>query len=79
MVDLSQFMAKGTNLRFGFDVRLGKPKAIRKPRFKALEGFVFLMSKSLEKDITAAICLREEHMNRLKANVLFGGDTQYIG
>jgi hypothetical protein len=79
MVGLSQFMAKGTDLRSGFDVRLGKPKAVRKPRFKALEGFVFLMPKSLEKDITTAICLREKHMNRLNANVQFGGDTQYIG
>jgi hypothetical protein len=62
-----------------FGLGLGRPKAVRRPRFKALEGLVFLMPKSLEEDVAAAICLREEDMNRLKTDAYFGKYAQYIG
>jgi hypothetical protein len=62
-----------------FGLGLGRPKAVRRPRFKALEGLVFLMPKSLEEDVAAAICLREEDMNRLKTDAYFGTYAQYIG
>ena len=62
-----------------FGLGLGRPKAVRRPRFKALEGLVFLMPKSLEEDVAAAICLREEDMNRLRTDPYFGKYAQYIG
>jgi hypothetical protein len=37
------------------------------------------MPKSLEEDVAAAICLREEDMNRLKTDAYFGTYAQYIG
>lgn len=62
-----------------FNLGLGKPEAVRRPRFQAVEGLVFLMPKTLEGDITAAVCLREEDMNRLRVDGRFGKYGRYIG
>ncbi|KAG5663584.1 hypothetical protein KAF25_001520 [Fusarium avenaceum] len=62
-----------------FNLGLGKPESVRRPQFQAVEGLIFLMPKSLEGDIAVAVSLREEDMNRLRADSDFANFGTYIG
>jgi hypothetical protein len=45
------------------------PEAVRKPRQSTeVEGLVFLMPKTLEGEISVALCLRDEDMARLRVD-----------
>ncbi|TGO07293.1 hypothetical protein BTUL_0295g00030 [Botrytis tulipae] len=62
-----------------FNLGLGKPEAVRRPRFRTVESMMFLMPRTLDGEITAAICLRNEDMKRLQEDNEFRKYGTYIG
>jgi trichothecene 3-O-acetyltransferase len=62
-----------------FGLGLGKPESVRRPQFAPVESLFYLMPKSSDGDISAALCLRDEDMDRLKADVDFTVYGRYIG
>lgn len=54
-----------------FNLRLGFPEAVRRPRFAPLQSFVYFMPRACDGEIAVAICLREEDMERLKVDEEF--------
>lgn len=51
-----------------FNLGLGKPEAVRRPHFVPFESLIYLMPKALDGEIAVAICLRNEDIERLKAD-----------
>ncbi|KAG6815749.1 hypothetical protein H0H87_011661 [Tephrocybe sp. NHM501043] len=62
-----------------FGLGLGMPEAVRRPRFDPVESLMYLMPRALDGEITAAICLRDEDMERLKADEEFNKYGKYVG
>ncbi|EXJ83309.1 hypothetical protein A1O1_06928 [Capronia coronata CBS 617.96] len=62
-----------------FDLGLGKPDAVRRPAFDPVESLLYLLPRALDGEIAAAICLRDEDMERLKADKQFKEYARYIG
>jgi hypothetical protein len=62
---------------FGFG--LGKPESVRRPRFEPFESLMYFMPKSPDGEVTAMISLRDEDMERLKADEAWTKYGQYIG
>ncbi|KAL8720829.1 MAG: hypothetical protein Q9225_002383 [Loekoesia sp. 1 TL-2023] len=62
-----------------FNLGLGKPEAVRRPRFPPFESLIYLMPKTLDGEIAVAICLRDEDMERLKADEDFAKYGIYVG
>ncbi|KAK8075326.1 trichothecene 3-O-acetyltransferase [Apiospora hydei] len=51
-----------------FGLGLGRPESVRRPRFDAFQGLVYLMPKRPDGEIGVAVCLSEEDMQRLKGD-----------
>ncbi|TGO44965.1 hypothetical protein BCON_0438g00100 [Botryotinia convoluta] len=62
-----------------FNLGLGKPEAVRRPRFNTVESLMFLMPKTPNGEIAAAICLRDEDLKRLQEVNEFRKYGIYIG
>lgn len=62
-----------------FALGLGKPEAVRRPRFDPVESLVYLMPKTQDGEIAVAICLRDEDLERLRADETFAKYGRYIG
>lgn len=62
-----------------FNLGLGKPEAVRRPRFDPVESLIYLMPRTLDGEIAVAICLRDEDMERLKGDEEFAKYGKYIG
>ncbi|KAK6598702.1 hypothetical protein QC760_008745 [Botrytis cinerea] len=62
-----------------FNLGLGKPEAVRRPRFNTVQSLMFLMPKTLDGEIAAAICLRDDDLNRLQEDNEFRKYGVYIG
>lgn len=62
-----------------FDLGLGKPEAVRRPRFDPVESLIYLMPRTPDGEIVVAICLRDEDMERLRADAEFVKYGSYIG
>lgn len=62
-----------------FSLGLGKPEAVRRPRFDAFESLGYLMPKTLNGEITVGICLREEDLERLRGDEEFGTYAVFVG
>ncbi|KAK9327475.1 transferase family-domain-containing protein [Lipomyces starkeyi] len=58
---------------------LGKPEAVRRPRFVPVESLMYLMPKAPDGEIALGICLRDEDMERLRADEEFATYATYIG
>jgi hypothetical protein len=71
--------AKVRGYEADFDLGLGKPEAVRRPRFRAVEGLVFLMPRTPNGNIAVAVSLRDDDVKRLRADVKFGKYAEYIG
>lgn len=71
--------AKEKCYEFDFGCCLGKPEAVRRPAFEAWEGLAFLMPKRIDGEIAAAVCLREEDTERLKADENFAKWVRWVG
>ena len=64
---------------FAFDHGFGMPEEVRRPRFTPFEGMMFLMPRKQDGEISAAICLRDEDMERLRTDAEFGKYAIYVG
>ena len=62
-----------------FNLGLGKPESVRRPQFVPVESLIYLMPKRLDGEIAVAICLRDEDMERLRADEDFTKYGKYIG
>lgn len=62
-----------------FNLGLGKPEAVRRPQFEPVESLIYSMPRTLDGEIAVAICLRDEDMERLRADEEFAKYGRYIG
>ncbi len=62
-----------------FNLGLGKPEAVRRPRFETVESLIYLMPRARDGEIAVAICLRNEDMERLRADEEFTRYGKYVG
>jgi hypothetical protein len=62
-----------------FNLGLGLPEAVRRPKFQPLESFVYFMPKAPDGEIAVAICLRDEDMDRLKCDKEFANYARFDG
>ncbi|KAG0221876.1 hypothetical protein BGW42_007206 [Actinomortierella wolfii] len=62
-----------------FNLGLGRPVAVRRPKLAPFESLMYLMPRTAQGEIAAAICLRDEDMERLKADPMFLKYAHYIG
>ncbi|KAH7269043.1 trichothecene 3-O-acetyltransferase [Fusarium redolens] len=62
---------------FGFG--LGKPESVRRPLFEPFESLMYLMPKRPDGEITAALSLRDEDMERLKSDEEWKKYARFIG
>ncbi|KAJ5372289.1 Transferase [Penicillium concentricum] len=62
-----------------FNLGLGKPTAVRRPRFTPFEGLGYLMPRSAAGEMPIGICLRDEDWERLKVDGEFTKYAKYIG
>ena len=63
-------------LDFGFG--MGTPEAVRRPRFDPVESLVYFLPKRQGSEIGVAICLRNEDLERLRADVEIAKYGTYI-
>ncbi|KAI8312639.1 Trichothecene 3-O-acetyltransferase [Colletotrichum sp. SAR11_240] len=54
-----------------FGLGLGKPECVKRPQFTPVESLMYLMPKTPNGDVALAICLREEDMEKLRADETF--------
>lgn len=71
--------AKINTYDLDFNLRLGKPEAVRRPRFMPVESLIYLLPKSPNGEMAVAICLREEDWVRLKADEEFVKYATFVG
>ncbi|MCJ1304650.1 hypothetical protein MMC08_007463 [Hypocenomyce scalaris] len=62
-----------------FNLGLGNPEAVRRPRFEPVESLAYLMPRTPDGEIAVAICLRDGDMERLRADEAFAKYGRYIG
>lgn len=62
-----------------FNLGLGFPESVRRPRFDVVEGLMYLMPIDRSGGIDAAICLRDEDLEGLKGDREFGEYAEWIG
>jgi trichothecene 3-O-acetyltransferase len=62
-----------------FNLGLGKPESVRRPLFIPVESLIYLLPKTLDGEISVALCLRDEDMERLKADDEFTKYAVYVG
>lgn len=62
-----------------FNLGLGKPESVRRPQYEPVESLIYLMPRALDGEIAVGICLRDEDMERLKADEEFAKYGRYIG
>ena len=62
-----------------FNLGLGQPEAIRRPQFGPVESLIYLMPRTLDGVIAVAICLRDEDMERLRADEEFAKYGRHVG
>ncbi|KAF7557322.1 hypothetical protein G7Z17_g768 [Cylindrodendrum hubeiense] len=62
-----------------FNLGLGKPESVRRPRFNPFECLMYLMPKALDGEISLGISLRDEDMERLRLDTEFTKYGRYIG
>ena len=62
-----------------FNLGLGTPEAVRRPRFDPVEGLIYLMPRRRDGEIVVGICLRNEDLDRLKADEEFAKFATFVG
>ena len=76
---VSSWAKLGYCYELDFNLGLGKPEAVRRPQFEPVESLIYLMPRMLDGEIAVAICLRDEDMERLRADEEFAKYGRYIG
>ena len=54
-----------------FRLGLGKPEAVRRPRFEPIEGVVYFLPKGEHGEVVVGVCLREDDIEMLKKDKEF--------
>ena len=67
----------GKGLDFGLG--MGEPVAVRRPRFREVEGVVYFLPRSLEGEIAVGVCLRCDDLENLMGDEGFGGFGRWVG
>jgi hypothetical protein len=62
-----------------FNLGLGFPESVRRPRFDEVEGLMYLMPMDRSGGTDAAICLRDEDLEGLRGDREFGEYAEWIG
>ncbi|KAL4793014.1 transferase family-domain-containing protein [Aspergillus venezuelensis] len=62
-----------------FSLGLGKPEAIRRPRFTPVEGLIYFMPRGLDGNVGVAVCLRDEDLERVKGDSKLGRFGVFVG
>lgn len=62
-----------------FNLRLGRPESVRRPKFSPVEGIVYLLPKAPDGNIAAGLCLRADDMDKLRLDKEFVKYGQYVG
>ncbi|KAL2428703.1 O-acetyltransferase dmxR13 [Exophiala dermatitidis] len=70
--------AKEKLYELDFNLGVGNPEAVRRPAFDPVESLIYLMPKALNGEISAAICLRDEDLDRLRADEQFKKYARYV-
>ncbi|OQD80376.1 hypothetical protein PENANT_c036G09956 [Penicillium antarcticum] len=73
------FLGEAEENGLEFKLGLGTPQAVRRLQFQTLEGLAFLMRRTLQDGIEAAICLRDEDMGSMRVDAEFAKYAMYIG
>ncbi|KAG6836816.1 hypothetical protein H0H93_002838 [Arthromyces matolae] len=71
--------SKVNGYELDFNLGLGYPESVRRPRFIPVEGLIYLMPKAPSGELAVAICLREEDLECLKVDEEFVKYGKYIG
>lgn len=83
-VDISSGMclsswAKVNLYDLDFNLGLGKPEVVRRPRFSPVESLMYIMPRSLNGDLAVALCLKDEDWERLNTDEDWKKYAVYIG
>ena len=62
-----------------FGLGLGKPEAVRRPQFVAVESLGYLMPKRGDGEVALGICLREEDLEMLRRDDEWAKWAMYVG
>ncbi|KAJ9156201.1 Trichothecene 3-O-acetyltransferase [Pleurostoma richardsiae] len=62
-----------------FGLELGLPEAVRRPKFLPCEGLMYFMPRAPNGEVALLLCLREDDMERLKADEEFTKHAEYVG
>ncbi|KIW85417.1 hypothetical protein Z517_00807 [Fonsecaea pedrosoi CBS 271.37] len=62
-----------------YNLGLGRPEAVRRPRFVPVENLFYLMPKAPDGEVAVALCLREDDLARLKGDEGFMRYAVYVG
>lgn len=65
--------------KFDFKLGLGLPESVRRPRYAAVESLMYLMPMDRSGGIDAAICIRDEDLERLRRDQEFREYADWIG
>lgn len=65
--------------KLDFNLGLGLPESVRRPRYAVVEGLMYLMPIDRSGGIDAAICLRDEDLEGLRADREFLDYAEWIG
>lgn len=71
--------AKVNCYELDFNLGLGTPECVRRPRFMPVEGLVYLLPKALNGEIALMVCLRDEDLERLKSDEEFVKHGKHVG
>lgn len=76
---LSSWAKLGYCYELDFNLGLGKPDAVLRPQFPPVESLIYLMPRMPDGEIAVAVCLRDEDMERLRADEEVGKYGRYTG
>ncbi|PPR07489.1 hypothetical protein CVT26_013458 [Gymnopilus dilepis] len=62
-----------------FGMGVGRPEAVRRPRFVPVESLMYLMPKRGDGEVAAFLCLRDEDIERLRRDEEFVKYGVYVG
>ncbi|KAI0860538.1 putative trichothecene 3-O-acetyltransferase [Xylaria cubensis] len=71
--------ANQNSYQLDFGLGLGRPHAVRRPRFDSLPGLVYFMPKSPDGAIGVAICLSADDTENLRSDIKFIEHAIHVG
>ncbi|KAG6913957.1 hypothetical protein DXG01_003293, partial [Tephrocybe rancida] len=71
--------AKENSYELDFGLNLGTPEAVRRPCFDPVESLVYLLPRTRDGEVVAAICLRKGDLERLRGDEEFSRFGTWIG